>query len=174
MANRSGAVAGINGDFFEIHGSGVPLGEELINGQLLHSPNSHFYAVVGVTLSGQIAIGPESLLGDVIDGTSSYRLFSINHYSEFNNGRLVLFTPALGQPVYVGGDPVAILRPVAASAGEFTVQAVYPRVDWLPALKGQDALVGSGDAAYWLATTLHRRDRIRLTDQIYPDDQLIQ
>jgi len=168
MANRSGAVAGINGDFFEIHGSGVPIGEEVINGQLLHSPNPHFYTVVGVTLSGRITIGPESLSGDVIDGASSYPLYSINHYSEFNNGRLVLFTPALGQPVYVGGDPVAILRPVAASAGEFTVQAVYPRVDWLP------ALVGSGDAAYWLATTLHRRDRIRLTDQIYPDDQLIQ
>jgi Phosphodiester glycosidase len=174
MANRSGAVAGINGDFFEIHGSGVPLGEELINGQLLHSPNPHFYTVVGVTLSGRITIGPESLLGDVIDGASSYPLFSINHYSEFNNGRLLLFTPALGEPVYVGGDPVAILRPVAGSAVEFTVQAVYPGVGWLPALKGQDALVGSGSAGYWLATTLHRRERIRLTDQIYPDDQLIQ
>src|SRR5713101_6200810 len=147
MANRSGAVAGINGDFF---------------------------AVVGVTLSGRITIGPESLLGDVIDGASSYRLFSINHYSEFNNGRLLLFTPALGEPVYVGGDPVAILRPVAGSAAEFTVQSVHSGVDWLPALKGQDALVGSGDAGYWLATTLHRKDRIRLTDQIYPDDQLIQ
>ena len=59
MANRSGAVAGINGDFFEIHGSGVPIGEEVINGQLLHSPNPHFYAVVGVTLSGRITIGPD-------------------------------------------------------------------------------------------------------------------
>jgi hypothetical protein len=174
MANRSGAVAGINGDFFEVHGSGVPIGEELINGQLLHSPNPHFFTVVGVTLSGRITIGPESLLGDVIDGASSYRLFSINHYSEFNNGRLLLFTPALGEPVYVGGDPVAILRPVAGSAAEFTVQSVHSGVDWLPALKGQDALVGSGDAGYWLATTLHRKDRIRLTDQIYPDDQLIQ
>ncbi len=174
MANRSGAVAGINGDFFEIHGSGVPIGEEVINGQLLHSPNPHFYAVVGVTLSGRITIGPESLLGDVIDGASSYRLFSINHYSEFNNGRLLLFTPALGEPVNVGGDPVAILRPVAGSAVEFTVQAVYPGVDRLPALKGQDALLGSGDAGYWLATTLRRGDHIRLTDHIYPDDQLIQ
>ncbi len=174
MANRSGAVAGINGDFFEIHGSGVPIGEEVINGQLLHSPNPHFYAVVGVTPSGRITIGPESLSGDVIDGASSYPLFSINHYSEFNNGRLLLFTPALGNPVYVGGDPVAILRPVAGSAVEFTVQAVHSRVDWLPALKGQAALVGSGSAGYWLATTLHHRDRIRLTDQIYPDNQLIQ
>ena len=51
MAHRSGAVAGINGDYFEIHGSGVPIGEEVINGQLLHSPNPHFYSVLGVTSS---------------------------------------------------------------------------------------------------------------------------
>src|SRR2546422_7457152 len=56
MANRTGAVAGINGDYFEIHGSGVPIGEEVINGQLLHSPNPHFYAVLGVTASGRLTI----------------------------------------------------------------------------------------------------------------------
>ena len=174
MANRSGAVAGINGDFFEIHGSGAPIGDEVIDGQLLHSPNQHFYTVLGVTLSGQITIGPESFSGNVFDGASSYPLFSINHYSEIYNGRLLLFTPALGESVYVGGDPVAIVRPVAGSPEEFTVQSVYSGVNWLPALKGQDALVGSGNAGYWLATTLHRRDRIRLTDQILPDNQLMQ
>src|SRR5260370_22937002 len=105
-----------------------------------------------MTLSGRIALGPESLLGDVIDGASRYRLFSINHYSEFNNGRLLLFTPALGEPVYVGGDPVAILRPVAGSAAEFTVQSVHSGGDLLPALKAQEALLRSGDAVYWLAT----------------------
>lgn len=174
MANRSGAVAGINGDFFEIHGSGVPIGEEVINGQLLHSPNPHFYTVLGVTRSGRITIGPESLLATVIDGASSYPLFSINHYSEFNNGRLILFTPALGEPVNVGGDPVVLLRPVAGSSSQFIVQSVYSSMVRLPALKGQYALLGSGGAGYWLAATLHRGDHIRLSSQIYPDNQLIQ
>lgn len=174
MANRTGAVAGINGDFFEIHGSDVPIGEEVINGQLLHSPSPQFYAVLGVTSEGRLTIGPEYFSGEVRDGHASYLLYSINHYSEINNGRLVLFTPALGAPVYVGGDPVAYIRPVAGSANLFTVQAVYSSVARLPALSGRDVLVGSGDAAYWLTTTLHQGDRIRVTDSIFPDPGLVQ
>jgi hypothetical protein len=174
MANRTGAVAGINGDFFEIHGSDVPIGEEVINGQLLHSPNPDFYAVLGVTSEGRLTIRPEYFSGEVWDGHASYLLYSINHFSEINNGRLVLFTPALGEPVYVGGDPVAYIRPVAGSANLFTVQAVYSSVAWLPALSGRDVLVGSGDAAYWLATTLHQGDRITVTDRVAPDPGLSQ
>jgi hypothetical protein len=174
MANRTGAVAGINGDFFEIHGSDVPIGEEVINGQLLHSPNPQFYAVLGVTPTGRLTIGPEYFSGEVTDGHASYRLYSINHYSEINNARLVLFTAALGEPVYVGGDPVAFIRPVAGSADFFTVQSVSSSVTWLPALSNQDVLLGSGDAGYWLATTLHRGDRIKVTDHVSPDANLSQ
>jgi len=174
MANRTGAVAGINGDFFEIHGSNVPLGEEVINSQLLHSPSPQFYAVLGVTSTGRLTIRPEYFSGEVRDGHASYLLYSINHYSQINNGRLVLFTPALGEPVYVGGDPVAYIQPVAGSANLFTVQAVYSSVAWLPALSGRDVLVGSGDAAYWLATTLHKGDRITVTERVFPDPGLSQ
>src|SRR5260370_99962 len=110
MANRTRAVAGINGDYFEIHGSGVPIGEEVINGQLLHSPNPHFYTVLGVTSSGRLTIRAESFSGRVVDGGASHKLFSVNHYSEIYNGRLLLFTPVLGRPVYVGGDPVFFFK----------------------------------------------------------------
>jgi hypothetical protein len=128
--------------------------------------------VLGVTSDGRLTIRPEYFSGKVRDGHASYLLYSINHYSEINNGRLVLFTPVLGEPVYVGGDPVAFIRPVAGSASLFTVQAVYSSVAWLPALSGRDVLVGSGDAAYWLATTLHRGDRITVTDRVAPDPGL--
>jgi hypothetical protein len=120
MGQRTGAVAGVNGDFFEEHGSGVPIGEEVINGQLLHGPNPHFYAVLGITSSGRLTIGPESFSGTVYDGHAGYPLYSYNHYSEINNGRLLLFTRALGEPVYVGADPVAIIQPVNGSTTEST------------------------------------------------------
>src|SRR5713101_9137388 len=168
MANRTGAVAGINGDFFEIHGSGVPIGEEVINGQLLHSPNPHFYTVLGVTSSGRLTIRAESFSGRVVDGGASHTLFSVNHYSEIYNGRLLLFTPVLGRPVYVGGDPVALLQPLAGSPGVFKVRSIRYRT-WLSVLAGQEALLGSGNAGYWLANTLHIGDRISITEHLFPD-----
>jgi exopolysaccharide biosynthesis protein len=173
MANRTGAVAGINGDFFEIHGSGVPIGEEVINGQLLHSPNPHFYAVLGVTSSGRLTIGAESFSGSVVDGGASHTLFSVNHYSEIYNGRLLLFTPVLGRPVYAGGDPVALLQPLAGSPGVFKVRSIRYRT-WLSVLAGQQALLGSGDAGYWLANTLHAGDHISITEHLFPDAHPIQ
>lgn len=175
MARRTGAIAGINGDYFEVRGSGVPIGEEVINGQLWHSPNSHFIAVLGVTWSGRLTIGPESFSGNVTDGAANYPLYSLNHYSEINNGRLVLFTHALGKPDYIGGDPVAIIQPVAGSASTFTVRSVSSGIDRLPVLSGQQyALVGSGSAGYWLSSTLHKGDRISINEKIYPDADLSQ
>ena len=168
MAKRTGAVAGINGDYFEIHGSGVPIGEEVINGQLWHSPNPHYYAVLGVTSSGRITIGAESFSGSVVDGGFSHTLFSVNHYSEIYNGRLLLFTPLLGRPVYVGGDPVAIIQPLAGSPGAFVVRSIK-YMTWLPDLSGQDALLGGGEAGYWIANTIHAGDRISITGHIFPD-----
>ena len=175
MGQRSGAVAGINGDFFEEHGSGVPIGEEVINGQLLHGPNPHFYAVLGITPTGRLTIGPESFSGSVIDGAASYPLYSFNHYSEIYNGRLLLFTRALGEPVYVGGDPVAIIQPVEGSTTTFTVRSISSGNGWLPVLPAQQyAVLGSGYAGYWLATTLHRGDRISVHMRITPDADLYQ
>lgn len=175
MGQRSGAVAGVNGDFFEEHGSGVPIGEEVINGQLLHGPNPHFYAVLGITSTGRLTIGPESFSGSVSDGPASYPLYSFNHYSEIHNGRLLLFTRALGEPVYVGRDPVAIIQPVQGSTTTFTVRSISSGNGWLPILPAQQyAVLGSGYAGYWLATTLHRGDRISVHMQITPDADLFQ
>ena len=76
MALRSGAVAGINGDFFEIQGSGAPLGLLKINGQLWQSPDAS--PVLGITASGRLTIGPETFVGSVVSGNASYPLQSIN------------------------------------------------------------------------------------------------
>jgi exopolysaccharide biosynthesis protein len=46
MAHRSGAVAGINGDYFDINASGQPTGVLVQNGTLVHAPNGRAALVV--------------------------------------------------------------------------------------------------------------------------------
>lgn len=173
MANRTGAVAGINGDFFEIHGTGDPLGMVEINGQIEQSPNSNT-VVLGVTPSGSLTISPESFSGSVSDGSASHTLNSVNRYGDVKGGDLALFTPELGSAISINGDTVAFLQPVTGSTTTFTVQSVQTGVTTLPALSGQDALVGSSAAATWLTSTLHVGDTINVAEQISPDSNLVQ
>ncbi len=55
MANRSGALVGINGDFFEIGGSGRPIGMVETNGRLVQSPA--VYAVLQQLSDGRAIMG---------------------------------------------------------------------------------------------------------------------
>lgn len=174
MANRTNALAGINGDYFEIHGPGRPIGMMVSNGQLLQTPtNDSFYAVLGVTSTGRLTIGPEFFSGSIIDGTSNYPLHEINIYGDIRKGP-ILITPDLGTGISVAGDTVVMLHPIANSSNTFTVQSVQTNATWLPALSGQDAIIGQADDAYWLASHLHPHDKIRLTEQISPDSNLLQ
>ena len=48
MANRTGALAGINGDYFEVGASGRPIGMEVINGRMMQIRGfwHHFFQTV--------------------------------------------------------------------------------------------------------------------------------
>ncbi|HEY4386640.1 MAG TPA: phosphodiester glycosidase family protein, partial [Ktedonobacteraceae bacterium] len=169
MANRTGAMAGINGDYFEVNGPGRPIGMVMINGQLLQSPAS--YAVLGVTTSGKLTIGSESFFGSVTNGRASYPLNSVNIYNEASKGNLVLITPDLGTPPRILGNHAVLLQ--ATSAGTFIVQSAAYSTS-LSALAGQYALIGSGDAADWLTDHLHKGDHLTLHTNVAPDAHLVQ
>jgi len=173
MANRSNALAGINGDFYEINGPGRPIGMLMMNGKLLQSPT--VYAVLGITSTQRLTFGFESFSGNVIRGTASHKLRAINHFVEINEGKLVLLTPDLGAPVSLRGDTVvALLHPLANSADGFRVVSVQTNVTQLPALSGQDALASTGAGGAWLSANLHAGDSLRITTQLSPDPQLVQ
>lgn len=172
MANRTKAVAGINGDFFEMGGRGRPIGMVEINGQLLQSPG--IYAVMGITASGGLTFGHESFSGRVTVGRTSYPLKAINHFDEINEGKLVLLTPALGARVALRGPTVALLQPVTGASHLFRVQSILRNVTSLPALSGQVALAGNGSAGHWLASTLHRGNKVSVTGQLSPATHLLQ
>jgi Phosphodiester glycosidase len=171
MARRSGALAGINGDYFEINGLGRPIGMLTIKGRLLQSPM--VFAVLGITSANHLTFGFESFVGRVIRGTASYDLTAINHFAEINKGQLVLLTPDLGAPVSLGGDTVALLQPLPRSPGAFQVVSVQFHVTELPTLNGQDALVSTGNGGAWLTAHLHKGDDLTVTTQLSPDPQLV-
>jgi exopolysaccharide biosynthesis protein len=172
MANHSGALAGINGDFYEINGPGRPIGMLMINGRLLQSPT--VFAVLGVTSEQRLTFGFESFSGSVIRGTASHSLKAINHFVEINEGKLVLLTPDLGAPVSLNGDTIALLQPIIGTSGAFRVVSIQSNVTWLPALKGQDALASTGEGGSWLTANLHKGDYLRVTTQLSPDPKLVQ
>lgn len=72
MAARTGAVAGINGDFFELGASGRPENAVVSNGVVLQSPLQGGYAVIGITADKHVTIGPETLSGTVTVTSATY------------------------------------------------------------------------------------------------------
>jgi hypothetical protein len=158
MANRSGALAGINGDYFEVPGTGRPIGMELINGQLKQSPS--MYAVLGVTTYGKFTIGHETFDASITAGHASFQLSSINHLVELNEGKLGLITPALGAPISVRGDTVVLLERDVNSSNKLIVLAIQRAGTMLPALVNRYALVGRGPTGAWLRAHLLKGFRI--------------
>lgn len=172
MAQRSGALAGINGDFFEIHRSGDPLGMVEIDGTVWQSPGQ--YAVLGVTSSGHVTMGPETFTGSVSAGHESYPLTSINRYSDKGADHLRLYTPFLGSALPVHGATLALLRSVTASSGNFTVTALHTESSELPVLHGQSALVGTDAAGTWLRDHLRVGSSVEISERVAPDNGLAQ
>ncbi len=167
MANRSGALIGINGDFFEINGSGRPIGMLAMNGQLVQSPA--VYAVLQQLPDKRVTISSEAFSGAVIDGSASHWLNAVNHFAEAAHGALVLATPALGAGISLPAETIAFLHPNAGSPGTFTVTALQTNATYLPPLAGLDALLGAGSTGTWLSTSLHKGDHITITEHVSPN-----
>lgn len=171
MANRTHAVAGINADFFEIYGTGDPIGGLTINQRIIQSTNSD--ALLGVTPDGKLTIANESFSGTVTDGSTSHALSSVNRYGDVKGDHLALYTPDLGSALSFSGDTVAMLQAVAGSKDTYTVQSMQTNATSLPALSGESALVGSGSSAAWLASNVHASDTLTLSEQVTPDNNLV-
>ena len=172
MANRTGALAGINGDYFEVGATGRPIGMEVINGQMMQSPS--MYAVFGITSYDQFTISHETFYATITAGAASFKLSSINHLVELHEGKLGLITPALGAPIAVRGDTVVLLKRNVDSPRELTVLSIQRAGTILPALANRYALVGRGAAGAWLRTHLHKGVQVSVNERISPDNNLFQ
>ncbi|MFF5547664.1 hypothetical protein [Streptomyces olivaceoviridis] len=97
MARRTGAVAGVNGDYVEIHASGRPLGGIVSDGHMLKSPKPGFASQLGVRPEGTMVMGPETFSGTVTAGSATRSLTSVNTVNDVSTGGITEITPDLGE-----------------------------------------------------------------------------
>jgi exopolysaccharide biosynthesis protein len=173
MADRTHAVAAVNGDYFEIHASGRPLGGVISDGELLKSPRAGFNAQLGVKPDGTMVIGRQTFSGTITVGSQSHPLDSVNVVNDLATGGITQVTPYLGAS---SGLPAATLVLGHAGAGDsFVVDSVKTDVTSVGVLpKDQVGLLGAGAGGTWLAGAVHTGDSVTLTKKIAPDDDLTQ
>jgi exopolysaccharide biosynthesis protein len=166
MANRTGAVAGVNADEFAINTTGQPMGMVVQDGTLQASPVASWPSEVEILNNGQFEFTTETFTGTADDTTasSSETLAGINRIDQTG---LVAATP------YLGAAPISnsvVATATVGSGGALTITAVTSGVTELPQLAaGQEDLFAAktSAAAKWLAT-VQVGDSVTLTDSIAP------
>jgi hypothetical protein len=161
MARRTGAVAGINGDFFEASASGMALGMVVENGKLIHSPTPS--AVLGIDVNNKIVMGHYSLTGQLTAANGhSYQLASVNgHPMTYPNG-LVLLTPELGFWEMAPNATVLTLEPITADS--YKVISVQPAqtVVEAPIRPYLKVLAQGVDAINFVTANVKKDDTVKL------------
>ncbi|WP_162605639.1 phosphodiester glycosidase family protein [Jiangella ureilytica] len=99
MVNGAGAVAGVNGDFFDISNSGAPLGAEVRDGELLKSSDYGTWTHVGVGADGIGRAVDMTLDATATFGGTAHRVVSLNASNTLAgspNGAIVAYTQKWG------------------------------------------------------------------------------
>ncbi|MFJ4467085.1 phosphodiester glycosidase family protein [Streptomyces sp. NPDC089424] len=173
MAHRTHAVAGVNGDYFEIHASGRPLGGIMTDGRLLKSPRPGFASQLGVRPDGTMVMGPQTFSGTITAGSATRPLASVNTVNDVASGGITEITPALGETPGLA-EPATLALGHVTDDG-FVVDDITTGLTTVPRLTaGQLGLLGAGDGGQWLSDTLRGGDRVGLATRLSPDDDLTQ
>jgi hypothetical protein len=125
MARRTGAVAGINGDYFDINGSGAPVGVLVRDGTLDRSPSAR--PALTVTADRRVRFDPYGFAGSVDFGVVHVPITSVNTWPP-EAGATVL-TRAFGVPPPAPAVSVLELAPFASAGGSaqrYRVASVTP------------------------------------------------
>jgi hypothetical protein len=110
MALRTGAVAALNADFFDVGNTYQPLGIVATSGTLLRSPSAR--TALTLTKAGAVRIGPVPFAGTVRVGERSWGLQGVGRLPGDNE--IVLMQPAYGP---LPGAPGVQLVPLGAVPG---------------------------------------------------------
>ena len=173
MAHRTGAVAGINGGYFDINATGQPLGGVISDGTMLKSPQPGFAAQLGVKPDGTMVMGPENFSGTITDGTQSLPLTSVNTLGDEAAGKITEMTPALGAASGLTAGTLVIGQTTAD--GSLSVESVQTGVTSLARLApGELGLFAGGAGAQSLSSAVHVGDSVRIATQLSPDNDLTQ
>ncbi|HWI63458.1 MAG TPA: phosphodiester glycosidase family protein [Symbiobacteriaceae bacterium] len=123
MAARSGAVAGVNGDFFDINSTNAPLGAEIQSGQLIKGPVPGWYKIAGVGTDRLGRLSELMLTGTVTLPAGDQPLAGLNQTAISANG-IGLYTPLWGTATRAGAVAGAVqVREVVVVEGKVTATA---------------------------------------------------
>lgn len=131
MAARTGAVAGINADYFDIGNTNQPLGVVVHGGELVHTPDSH--SALAITRDRHFIFAPLLFSGTAQVGTIPLALEGVNEWPPRTGTSLI--TPAFGTVAPSPGTMVARLEPLdvaGATIARYRVQSVTTADERLP------------------------------------------
>jgi hypothetical protein len=163
MAARTGAVAGINADYFDIGNTNQPLNVVVRDGSLLRTPSKR--AAIDVTSGGNVGIGYVTFAGSVSYGTAQIPLSGVNEWPP--QGGAALLTAAYGALAAAPNVVAATLEPLDAapgSPGTYRVTAVGAP----PPGPVSGVLVGFGPAAQAVAPPPNVGDTLALAYDTNP------
>jgi hypothetical protein len=165
MATRTGAVGGINGDYFAIHDSGVPLNWTIQNGNLIRSGNH--WAVFGFTDAQQATIGKYIWQGNVTVQKSGawFPIEAVN--LPLMDHKIVAINQSMGSPLAAKNATLVYLQP---DGSDYVVTSVAQGQNVVPPVYGDTVvLAGEGVAATWLAINVPPGAQIHLNYSSKPD-----
>jgi hypothetical protein len=163
MAARTGAVAGINADYFDIGNTNQPLNVVVRDGALLRTPSQR--AAIDVATDGTVGIGYVGFAGTASYGTTRLPLTGVNEWPP--QGGASLLTPAYGVLPATSNVLAATLVPLdtpPGGPGTYRVAAVGAAA----AGPVSGALLGFGPAAQALAAPPNVGDTVALAFDTTP------
>jgi hypothetical protein len=163
LVRRAGAVAGVNGDFFDIGNTGAPLGVGVDRTHgLLHAPAADWNRTIAFDAAGAAWIGRTFLEATLTmpDQVEPVTITNLNS-PQVRAGGIGLYTPRWGEVsrsrVVDGSQRVRRLHVVG---GVVTASSVHPGRGRIP--KGTTVLIGRGAGAATL-TRLKRGDQVGIS-----------
>ncbi|HEY3952193.1 MAG TPA: phosphodiester glycosidase family protein [Streptosporangiaceae bacterium] len=176
MGDRTGAVAGVNGGYFDINATGQPTGGSVVNGQILKSPPANFNAELDVLPDGTMTIGPENFSGTITDGPDGQPLASVNIPGDAASGKITEITPALASSAQSLSAPATLVTGQTSGNGQtLTVTGVQTGVTSLPVpAAGTEDLLGGGAGGQWLSSTVSTGDTLTVSSALTPNPGLTQ
>ncbi|MGN6126241.1 MAG: phosphodiester glycosidase family protein [Humibacter sp.] len=175
MAARTGAVAGINGGFFDINASGQPDQGQIVDGEIWKSPQHNHAGTFVVLDDGTAAIRDEEFSGTITDGSATHALYSVNWTSDATSGQITEITPRLGGPTDVSASKPVYVSGTSTDGGKTITVASVGAITSLPAPSAnQYGLLAAGTAGGWLTGNIHVGDTVTLGSSIAPDNDIRQ
>ncbi|MGO1769576.1 MAG: phosphodiester glycosidase family protein [Microbacterium sp.] len=178
MAERTGAVAGINGGYFQINASGQANDGEIVDGEIWKSPTADHEGTVAVRTDGSVVYGPQDFTGSLsVERTSATReVTSVNTLDDATDAGITALTPRLSDvdASWFGGEHVVALGHSDDDGETITIDEVGP----LESLEGAHYGVVGGDegseSGTWIAENLEEGDTVSVETEVSPDDDIAQ